>query len=81
MVICIVHPSIYNHAVFSGCWSYWWLVSCLSCPPPPPPRPSLASGVVSPLFTKAAVDLITHKLVGKEQEVWNQLGGNWFLTL
>ena len=52
-----------------------WCLVCLA------PRPSLASGVVSPLFTKAAVDLITHKLVGKEQEVWNQLGGNWFLTL
>ena len=43
-------------------------------------RNSLASAVVSPLFTRQACDLLSRKLSAKDQELWNALGGNWIMT-
>ena len=42
--------------------------------------PSLASSVLTPLFTKQSIDLMNRKLSRKEKTLWNKLGANWFLT-
>ena len=44
-------------------------------------RNSLASAVVTPLFTSQACNLLSRKLQAKDKELWNALGGNWIITM
>lgn len=44
-------------------------------------RFQLASYVQTPLFTKAACELMKRKLSPKGLELWGDLGANWLITM
>ncbi|XP_048682600.1 epidermal growth factor receptor kinase substrate 8-like protein 3 [Caretta caretta] len=44
------------------------------------PWPSLASSIVSPLLTEAAIDLVDESLEKKDHDTWKSLGKAWHTT-